>query len=438
MHSWSDNLRRFFPNSTVVSSDKLGDMDSGTMMFDGCLGRLQRNESDVTLALVPFPVLGTGVLHGTTASASKVIMWSVYNNTAVPSDTDVMDAFHSFTDQLWFLIFLTSAFLTVVLFLIFYLKLLSLPQSNSQQTTRQRTRRCVDQALLIVIANVLKQHTSYSFRGKLLRRRMILFLIAVFSFLIMFYFTSMIKTEMVVQKSPETISSYEELLAKPNVKPMWTNSEGIHWFFKNAERNTAERRIWERAEKLGVDSCLLKTDADAKRMIEPLNTQKAVWFGHSYMMGVMITNVCAFHHSSGLHTDANMWFRSDEKARETLNVMMLSAALHPESVKKFNRIIEAEFEHHLMYQAFKRMEFSLFPNDGSKWLRECVANTIIHPDYEIEGVSSHHYSRLFVLSGYVLLFCLLVLVSEAMRNVYCRFASKKKRDMWTLVLKPRA
>ena len=58
-----DSLWHAFPNASLMSSNKLGDMDSGTMMFDGCLGRLQRNESDLMIQVVPFPVLGNGMIH---------------------------------------------------------------------------------------------------------------------------------------------------------------------------------------------------------------------------------------------------------------------------------------------------------------------------------------------------------------------------------------
>ena len=429
-----DNVWRFFPNASFLSLNKLGDRNLKTMMFDGCLGRLQRNESDTAIPGITLPLLAEGLMHGTIGHASKVTMWSVYNNTAVPSDADVMDAFDSFTGQLWFCTFLTTAFLTVVLFLIFYFNLLSLPQSKergdlfrrlTKMTKRQRTRRCMDQALLIVTANVLKQHTSYSFRGKLLRRRMILFLIAVFSFLIINYFSSMIKTEMVVQKRPETISSYEELLAKPNVKPLWPKSLNIHWAFMNANRNTAEGRIWERTKKFGPDSCFLKGGGDLRKHMGSISRQEAVWFHPINSMSVMVMKTCALHHASGLYTDVNMWYKSDENARENLEVMMLSAELRPDSVKKFNRIIEAEFEHHLQHKALKRIEFSASPNTGIKSVRDCVANRIIYPDYQMETVHLSHFNRLLLLSGYFLLFCLLVLSSEIMWNLFLRIASKE-------------
>ena len=73
-----DNVWRFFPNATLTSSNKLGDMDMVTMMYDGCLGRLQRNESDIMIPDVSFPLLGKGLKHGTTASVTKVVMASVY------------------------------------------------------------------------------------------------------------------------------------------------------------------------------------------------------------------------------------------------------------------------------------------------------------------------------------------------------------------------
>ena len=427
-----DNVWRFFPNASLTSSNKLGDMDSKTMMFDGCLGRLQRNESDVMIPVAPFPLLGKGLKHGTTASVSKVVMWSVYNNTAAPSDTDVMDAFNSFTGPLWSLTILTAAFLTVVVFLIFRVELLFFSKSKTagvrglRLMKEQGTRRCFHQALLIVTANVLKQHTSYSIRGKLLRRQLILFLFAVFSFLIMFYFSSMIKTEMVVQRRPGTISSYEELLENRNIKPLWAKQLNVHWDFMHANRNTAEGRIWERAEKIGIDSCFLKSRADVQQNIGSISRQEAVWFGPSNLIGVINTNACAFSRANGMHTDVNTWFRTDENARERLTVLMQAAALPPGSVTKMNRIIEAEFEHHVLYKALKRMEFSIFPDTGSKSLRDCVANRIIYPDHGIEAVHLQHYERLFVLSCCCLLFCLLVLSLEVMRNIiHQRFHSNR-------------
>ena len=421
-----ENLWRFFPNATLTSSSKLGDRNPKTMMFDGCLGRLQRNESDVTLRLAIFPVLGTGMIHGTTVRASKVAMWSAYNNTAIPSDTDVMDAFKSFSRPLWSLTILTTAILTIVVFMIFRFKLLSLPESKAKLKKRQRTRRCMDQALLIVTANVLKQHTSYSFRGKLLRRRMILFLFAVFSFLIMYYFSSMIKTEMVVQKSPKTISSYEELLANPKTKPLWPKNLNLHWAFMNANKKTAEGRIWERAKKIGIDHCFLTSAGDIKKNTAAISRQEAVMFGSSNTLSIMITKACAFHHTSGHFSDVNMWLRADANAREKLNVMMLSSALHPVKVKKFNRIIQADFEHQLMYKAMKRVEFSVFTHSGRKSVRDCVAYRIIYPDYEMAAVHLPYFHRLWLLSGCFLLFSLLALSSEMVCNMYRRLASEKR------------
>ena len=424
-----DKVWRFFPNASLMSMNKQGDIDSVTMMFDGCLGRLQRNESDVTIPVLPFPLLGNGLIHSTTAGASKVVIGSLYNNTAAPSHMDVVDAFNSFTRQLWSLTILTTAILTFVVFMMFRSKLLSLPKSDAagkhwfRLTKWQRTRRCLSQALIVATANILKQHTSYSFRGKLLRRKIILLLFAVFSLLIMLYFSSMIKTEMVIQKRPETISSYEDLLAKPSTKPLWSKQLNSHWDFMKAGRNTSEGRIWERAKRIGIDSCFLSSEADIQPNIGPIERQEAVWLWPNYIMDVVITNICAFSRANGVFADVNMWARSDEHAREKLNVMMLSAAMHPDSVNKFNRIEQAEFEHHIRFKTLKRMEFSVFPNTGSKSVRDCVANRIIYPDYDIKAVHLRHYSRLFVLSAYCMLFCLLVLSSEMMVNA-CRTWNK--------------
>ena len=171
-------------------------------------------------------------------------------------------------------------------------------------------------------------------------------------------------------------------------------------------------------EKIGIDSCFLKSRADVQQNIGSISRQEAVWFGPSDLIGVIITNACAFLRSNELYTDVNSWVRSDENAGEMLNVLMQAAVLSPDSVKKFNHIIEAEFEHHVLFMILKRMEFRVFPDTGSMAVRECVANRIIHPDHGIDGVSLGHYQRLLVLSGCSLLFCLSVLGLEFMRNMY--------------------
>ena len=183
-------------------------------------------------------------------------------------------------------------------------------------------------------------------------------------------------------------------------------------------------RIWERAKKFRVDSCFLKSESDIKKNMRSLNRQEAVLFGPVNSISVMVTKTCAFHHTSGLFTDVNMWYRSDDNVLEKLHVKMLSAALHPDKVNKFNRIIQAVFEHHLQHKALKRLEFSVSSYTGNKSVRDCVANEIIYPDHEIEDVHLAHYNRLWLLSGYSLLLCLLVLSSERMRNMHRRITRK--------------
>ena len=186
-------------------------------------------------------------------------------------------------------------------------------------------------------------------------------------------------------------------------------------------------------KKFGVDSCFLKSGGDLRKIHGSISRQEAVWFHPISSMSVMVRKTCALHHASGLYTDVNMWYRSDENARENLKVMMLSAALHPHSVKKFNRIIQAEFEHHLQHKAVKRIEFSVLPYTGITTVRDCAANRIIYPDYQMEAVHLSHFNRLLLLSGYFLLFCFLVLASEMMRNMNRIVASKKMREARTMI-----
>ena len=175
-----EDIKILFPNTTMTPSDKLGDMNQETMMFDGCLGRLQRNESDFQMPYINFPVVAPGLQQGHMAFTSKTTIFSAYSMTDSTSKTDVMDAFQSFSRPLWFLTVFTTAVITLVVFLAFRhgMERVRISRTTNELRTRKAklTRFSMHRAAQVTVGNLLKQHTSYNYNGRKQSAKGVIFL----------------------------------------------------------------------------------------------------------------------------------------------------------------------------------------------------------------------------------------------------------------------
>ena len=241
----------------------------------------------------------------------------------------------------------------------------------------------------------------------------------------------MIKTEMVAMRRPETISSYEELLEKPEVRPLWLTNRSDHLPFKHAAPESAAGRIWHRAQKLGMDSSFMTPGDGLRKEVVNIMNQKAVWFLLSYGVKPLITNFCAASREEGKYLDVNPWARVDGSTPETLVGPVTSESTRPELAIKYNRLCQSQFEHYLVENAFKELEFCLVRDDGSKSVSDCVANVIVYPDYDIRFPDILHYERLFRIACFSLIVCSLILFMELLLFAVCG-ASLSIPSFWTL------
>ena len=407
-------LRRHL-NVTLRSDSKLGDMDPKTGRYDGCLGQVQRNESDTHMPVAALPLIADGLAQGHISHPSKMMIGSVYDINVPVSASDVMDAFQAFTPDLWVATSGMTALLALIVFGMHFTDLMT-----------RRTRRCkqaqvwwinmnksAKQVADIVIANSLKQHTAYSDSYKRTGERMVVLMFAIFTFLIRFYFSSMIKTDMVVQKAPVTISTYEEILARKDVKPLWLMQMTDHVDFMNADPQTPEGRIWERAKRKGIENCRMDANADnVQQVTAGIAEQKTVVLAASHSMGSIVSNGCAVTRSMGIHLNLNAWVKSDPRAKETLNAFMVPSVIDKRIAYRLYRVVQMLFESYITIQDLKRTDFVMARDTGSESVRDCLSNRIILKDHEVSFPEVSHYRNLLLGSSIALLLALLLLLLE--------------------------
>lgn len=407
-------------NITHNSADKIGNLDPVTNLYDGCLGMLQRNESDFHFPLIDFPIIADGLKQGDVLQSSRIMISSTYKNTMGESATEVLDAFLSFTRGLWLTITLT----TIVLALLLLMTLQSRSRIRRmfvcgprtvkvKAKQRRRFSRSIRVTREVVIGNVLKQHTAYCCQGRLFTCRFLLLLFAVFTFHILFYFSSMIKTDMVVQKRPLTIDTYEDLLDRPEVRPKWGRPLSDHWKFMRADPDSPEGRIWKRAQEKGINDSFIEADLVAiQGHILEIAEQKMVWLGCSYLVPALLTNACALSRSSGAALYANAYVRSDPGEQETLVGVAVSASLSRLSDHILHRTVQSVYEVGLLQMSLKTLDYVMAKDTGTKEMRDCVANEIVYPDHDVKYPDVYHYRFLILLTTFFYVVAGLVFYAE--------------------------
>ena len=359
-------LFRYRFNVTLMFSDKIGEVMNGSdYRYDGCLGLVQRNESDTLISSSGYPILGRGLIHSSVTSSGHTSMVSAYNNQFFQSDTDVMDAFSSFTRNCLLMIAFMN-FMLALLIMMMFAKQYVMMNHQRNVLTRKRlmpkrtmVRKAASKTMAVATGCILKQHSAYQIKLQSPSFRLTLLLWSILMFVVSLFFSSLIKTEVVVFGKPDTISSYGDLLAHPNMRPVWNPALNSHLEFADARRGSPAQKVWHRAENMGIAESRLGIDLPTIRSnVRNVLHRRSVWFVPSFVTQAIITNFCAFSRSVGSYSDMNMWIRSDPDARETLQVIMKSAALSYANSKMLDFVATSIIEHQLRGQATKLMEYS--------------------------------------------------------------------------------
>lgn len=100
-----------------AKDDGIGEMDQLTGNFDGCIGRLQRNQSDMMFQFVDYPFNAAGLQQGDVFFDTVVRVLSFYRPRTVneKDSLKIENCFKSFDWKIWICCFLTTLILYVLL-----------------------------------------------------------------------------------------------------------------------------------------------------------------------------------------------------------------------------------------------------------------------------------------------------------------------------------
>ena len=312
-----DCFARGFANVTLQASHRLGDRqalegsehsdDPEEIRYDGCLGRLQDNSSDTFLPVIDFPILGKNLRHSPATLPVRVMIATAYNVSQVQDKTDVMDAFLAFSLKSRVLIL--ASLVIVTLLLSFMMRFTALFRSTGNphllrwtRASRRRLLRLIRRTAEMVIGMLVKQHSSYHVKTRRHGIRLMVAVTATLAFMIGTFFSCTIKTEMVVVKPPDTITSYRDILDRPKVHPFWIRQLRDHEEFQSAASDSLEGRIWTRAMERGMNASRIGADSSLMSQADRVIRHEAVWLGVSYLLVPVMRIFCGLLSESDMVT----------------------------------------------------------------------------------------------------------------------------------------
>ena len=421
-------------NYTVTREPVFGTMtDRKTQQYDGCIGALQKNDSDfvLTVGLLTVPVVGPNMTQTVVDGFSRMGIVSAYNRTSINNEsrTHVLDMVFSFSRGLWILI----AFSVIVLFMLLhaatvvrreglYAKYASRMWAKRRMLVSddRKRRRNGSKSAWTVVACILKQHSSCgSCRVKFGPIRILYTLITLLCFLTSCFLMSMIKTDMVVVKPPITVTTYDEVIQSGR-RPAWFSLLTEKSQFEHAATGSKEKRIWDIAVSKGLsDSIVNSTLLSAIRHASAVARQWEVLFLNQQLGGKFFPHAgCAYSRTRDIRTHVNVLYRHDPSAAEKLRGNIDNHLVNSLVSKKRNKRIQWTFEAGLLDVTFNRftdISFLVPHVDADRCFRsidECSSNVVTIPYPEPRRVNSFHFLSLFIMTSIMLVFSFTIRVLE--------------------------
>lgn len=201
--------------------------------YDGCLGEIQMNRSDMILQMNPYPIEIEDVSQGLIFYETSLMFIAAYNKTGEDGQAQLLESFYGFEPNLWGLCFFTWLLMTgfIIMEEAFYRWMRKEPKTKDDNAFYQVVTHCTQVGAID--------------DGELPRR--LLFMSAsVFALLVVNYFSSMIKTDLVTIKDPLVFESYDDIIERGAI-PMFMRGQSYRTLFSEPGAEPYRKKLWDYA-----------------------------------------------------------------------------------------------------------------------------------------------------------------------------------------------
>ena len=344
---FTDTMLSGFNVSLLAKDPSLQSPTNESKAIDACLLSIQKNESDAVFAPYAIPVIMSNIITGPVFLSDKIVIFSTYKVENDTSNAGILDTFDAFGVDAIALIL--NFFLTLAALILFtYILERKSPRRLVRMNGRRFNLRFVP---WFIFRFFVKQFPL--FPGNMTALKVLLTCcLLTFSYFVTFFYSSMIKTDMVTVKAPKVIVSYQDILDGPEIKPYIYNAFDEYTSFKHAEQGSLKRKIWERILKMGVNELV-----NHGRNLELLDPKSAFMNSKAVMLGYASLLDAGKHWLPLIFKKENIrgLYVSDPTESEKLSASVINRMTTEAVSHKYQAKMRRLFEGHFYYKYMKTL-----------------------------------------------------------------------------------
>ena len=454
-------------------NDGVGEMNPSTGRFDGCIDRLQRNESDGMFQLVNYPLNATGVQQGDIAHDSFPQVISLYFSRSANAKEEVKieSCFKSFSATVWSMCVLTVLLVYLLVAIrrriynrvyyerkylsnliqrgLFFRRKILLDARKREAGVRRLMKTNPRTRNRFYFTQILSHMTGFrSLRNpEGVFKKLAFIICSIFSLLVIHYFRSNIKTELVTIKPPELFTSYQELIDN-KVAISFLKGFNDYLQFKFAPTGSKEKKLWDFSVRKYSEGKIMIEQRKVDGIMEIFSrifSRKMVLIVGSYMQFLVMKESCTYFCESSSFKQISSAFQLPQSdlggvfpipmrkagVKTSLKGLIYSSQFKGPVQKHITRRLKRFAEVGLVVYSFKSYEKSNIVSNlvlGSVKKKEgtfnkiekCAQGTIMKPEFVLAAIKLHNMSDFIVLIMFFLSVAATALIFEVFKFKRCK------------------
>ena len=254
----------------------VGSLDPASGRYDGCLGMVQRNQSDMILQLFEYPLATDNLTEGIIFHETMLTLTSAYEKVESTLAGQIMTSFSSFSWGIWFICSLLVLSVSLLLRLRCHVGV--------------KQKMIEDYSLFYTLVHSLRIHHM---PDKSATHRLLFISVSIFSLIVVHCFLTLIKTELVVAKDPILFNSYQDMIDR-GAMPIFVRGLGHDKLFMKESAPAARRKLWRWASKSFsmADMYILPARMPFLLAAIQIAEQKAVFIIENALTRLMVATGC--------------------------------------------------------------------------------------------------------------------------------------------------
>ena len=392
--------------------------DSGQMA--GCLGSLDRNESDIALVVADYPTEHYESIDPYTVLFEEpLVLVSAYNMTNGTVRADVLKtSLKSFSMSLWLLLFAVLIIISLVRFMSY--KIVARRKNISN---------------MFKVATILLDQKNFQIEGK--SPKLFVLCVSVGMFVIINYYSSLMSTEMVIPQEPFMLDSLDKVVHYKGTLPLYYSIFNTYRIFKDAPEGSYKKDFWDKYAHLEktreifaelTDPLSLAVQISRAAQRKRVSISSNLWASLAISLGCQIKETVHLHSIRLLKT---VLF-SDELYQEAFvrNARLRDTSFGKYMKRQARRIVEGGFDTIVKRQLSKGSQSTQRTSDyGTEdSFRECNRGTYEAPDVRVSHVSFLNFGSIWVcfVLGMTVAF-VVFLIEKSMKKIPEKSENRRKR-----------